>query len=381
MNYLRTILENTGEDMIPISKPQIGDEEIQVVTEVLKSGIIASGPKVKEFEKSFAEYLGVKNAIAVANGTCAIHAALFGAGIQRGDKVITTPFTFIATSNSILHIGAEPVFVDIEPDSFNISPDAIEETLKNDKKREIKAILPVHLYGLCCDMDRIINIAKKYDVKIIEDAAQAHGSKYKNKMAGTFGDAATFSMYATKNMTTGEGGMVVTNDDLKAAQIRKFINHGSEKIYYHTILGYNYRTTDIEAAIGIVQLKKLDEFNKKRRENAERLKAKFSRYNWLVLPQCDDKYFHIYHQFTIRVKNGLRDELEKYLSEVKIGAKIFYPIPLHKQPLYEDMCKGLSLPVAEIAAREVLSIPVHPGLTEDDLKYIEEAFYKFSGRI
>lgn len=367
--------------MIPISKPQIGDEEIQAVTDVMRSGIIASGPKVKEFEKNFADYLGVKNAIAVANGTCAIHAALFGAGIQKGDRVITTPFTFVATSNSILHIGAEPVFVDIEYDSFNISPDAIEKALKNDKNRKIKAVLLVHLYGLCCDMDRITSIAKKYDVKIIEDAAQAHGSKYKNIIAGTFGDAATFSMYATKNMTTAEGGMVVTNDDKTADAIRKFINHGSENTYYHTVLGYNYRTTDIEAAIGLVQLKKLDDLNKKRRENAKRLTSALLKYDWLVLPQCDDKYFHIYHQFTIRVKNGMRDELQKYLSEVKIGTKIFYPIPLHKQPLYENLFPGLSMPEAEKASKEVLSLPVHPGLTEDDLKYIEEAFYKFSRRI
>lgn len=367
--------------MIPISKPQIGEEEIQAVAEVLRSGIIASGPKVREFEKNFADYIGVKNAIAVANGTCAIHAALFGSEIQKGDKVITTPFTFVATANSILHIGAEPYFVDIEYDSFNISPDAIEEALKNDKKREIKAILLVHLYGLCCDMDKIINIAEKYDVKIIEDAAQAHGAKYKNKMAGAFGNFATFSMYATKNMTTGEGGMVVTNEDKRADTIRKFINHGSERAYYHILPGYNYRTTDIEAAIGLVQLKKLEEFNKKRRENAERFKKVLSKYDWIVLPQCSDKYFHIYHQFTIRVKNGLRDELEKYLSEVKIGTKIFYPIPLHKQPLYEKIFQGLYLPEAEKAGKEVLSLPVHPGLTDDDLKYIEEAFYKFSGRI
>jgi len=366
--------------MIQISKPQIGDEEIQAATEVLKSGIIASGPKVMEFEKKFADYLGVKNAIAVANGTCALHAALFGAGIKKGDRVITTPFTFVATSNSILHIGAEPVFVDIEYDSFNVSPVAIEEALKADRERKIKAILLVHLYGRCCDMDKIENIADKYGVKIIEDAAQAHGAKYKNRMAGTFGDTAAFSMYATKNMTTGEGGMVVTNDDKKAAEIRKFINHGSERTYYHTMLGYNYRTTDVEAAMGIVQLKKLDDFNKKRRENAERFMEKFSKYDWLILPRCDDKYFHVYHQFTIRVKNGKRDELEKYLFEVKIGAKIFYPIPLHKQPLYEKIYPDLSMPEAEKACKEVLSIPIHPGLTEDDLKYVEEAFYKFSGR-
>lgn len=367
--------------MIPISKPMLGEEEIQSVIDVLKSGIIASGPKVKEYEKNFAEYLGVKNAIAVANGTCAIHAALFGNGIKKGDKIITTPFTFIATSNSILHAGAEPVFVDIDPISFNISPDKIEETLRLDKKKEIKAILLVHLYGLCCDMDRIMDIAQRYDVKVIEDSAQAHGAKYKNKMAGTFGDAASFSMYATKNMTTGEGGMVVTNNDEVAFKIRKFINHGSERIYYHTILGYNYRTTDIEAAIGLEQLKKLDNFNKKRRENAKRLKDFLSKYDWIILPQCGEEYFHVYHQFTIRVKNKLRDELEKYLSENKIGVKIFYPIPIHKQPLYKEFFSNLSLPEAEKAAEEVLSIPVHPGLTEDDLKYIEEVFYKFSRRI
>ncbi|MCX8093011.1 MAG: DegT/DnrJ/EryC1/StrS family aminotransferase [Candidatus Goldbacteria bacterium] len=367
--------------MIPISKPQIGEEEIQAVTEVLKSGIIASGPKVREFEKEFAEYLGVKNAIAVANGTCAIHAALFGAGIKKGDKVITTPFTFIATANSILHIGAEPVFVDIDPVSYNISPDKIEEALKLDKDKKIKAILLVHLYGLCCDMDKILNIAEKYGVKIIEDAAQGHGAKYKDKMAGTFGDVATFSMYATKNMTTGEGGMVVTDNDSVASEIRKFINHGSEKQYYHTILGYNYRTTDIEAAIGLTQLKKLDGFNKKRRENAEYLKNKLSKFRWIILPQCDDKYFHIYHQFTIRVLNGLRDDLEKYLTESKIGSKIFYPIPLHKQPLYEKIFPNITLPEAEKASNEVLSIPVHPGLSENDLKYITEVFNEFSRRL
>lgn len=367
--------------MIQISKPLIGEEEIQAVSDVLKSGIIASGPKVKEFENNFADYLGIKNAIAVANGTCAIHAALFGAGIQKGDKVITTPFTFIATSNSILHIGAVPVFVDIEPETFNISPDMIEEVLKQDKNKEIKAILTVHLFGLCCDMDKILNIAEKYNVKVIEDSAQAHGAKFKNKKAGTFGDIGTFSMYATKNITTGEGGMVVTDNDKIADNIRKFINHGSEKTYYHTILGYNYRTTDIEAAIGIVQLKKLDSFNKKRRENAEYLINTLSKYDWLVLPQYSDKYYHIYHQFTVRVKDGLRDELLKYLTEVKIGSKVFYPIPIHKQPLYENLYFDLSLPEAERASKEVLSLPVHPCLTEDDLKYIEEAFYKFSGRI
>ncbi len=366
--------------MIPISKPLIGAEEKNAVMKVLDSGIIASGPVVKQFEADFAAYCGVKHAVAVSNGTCAIHAALHSLGIKKGDRVITTPFTFIATSNSIIHAGAEPVFVDIQPESFNIDPVKIEEALKKDIFRKIKAVIVVHLYGQVCDMDAINSIAKKYGIAVIEDAAQAHGAKDKGKKAGSFGDAATFSMYATKNMTTGEGGMVTTNDDKINESLRIFINHGMPKVYYHTEIGYNYRTTDIEAAIGVEQLKKLDDFNEKRRINAERLKKILSAYDYIKCPEELPGKFHIYHQFTIRVKNGRRDELIKHLNDNGVGAKIFYPIPLHKQPVYQGKLKFKPVvPNAEEAAGEVLSLPVYPLLTDADFVTIENAFKSFDG--
>lgn len=365
--------------MIPISRPNIGREEKEAVMKVLDSGIIASGPKVKEFEKNFAEYCGVKHAVAVSNGTCAIHAALHGCGIKKGDRVITTPFTFIATSNSIIHAGGVPVFADVEGESFNISPEKIEELLKKDIFRKIKAVIPVHLYGQVCQMEKILQIAEKYGVKVIEDAAQAHGAKYNGKKAGSFGDAATFSMYATKNMATGEGGMVTTNDDSVAEKIRVFINHGMPKAYYHTEVGYNYRTTDIEAAIGVEQLKKLDGFNAKRKENAHRMFKILASYPYIKCPQEMPGRLHIYHQFTVRIADGLRDKFVEHLNAKGIGAKIFYPIPLHKQPVYAESFGKKSYPVAEKLASEVLSLPVHPLLTDADFVEIEEAFKTFDG--
>jgi dTDP-4-amino-4,6-dideoxygalactose transaminase len=362
--------------MIPISKPVITEDEIKAVVDVLKSGMIASGPKVKMLEENLKNFFNFKNVIATANGTCALHAALFGLGIKEGDKVLTTPFTFIATANSILHAGAKPVFADIDEKTFNIDVDAIREKLKKDKK--IKAIMVVHLYGRVCKMDEIIKIAKEYGVKVVEDAAQAHGAKYKGGFAGSFGDAAAFSLYATKNITTAEGGFVTTKNEKIANKIRTFINHGQEKIYYHTMLGYNYRMTDIEAAIGIEQLKKLNEFNEKRRKNAEKLKQILKNYDWIILPQESKDEYHIYHQFTIRIKSSLRDNLLKTLNENGVGAKIFYPIPIHKQPFYKKLLSEKnSLPVSEKIAKEVLSLPVHPLLNDNDFDTIKTAFEKF----
>lgn len=362
--------------MIPISKPVITKDEIKAVVNVLKSGMIASGPKVKELEENLKSFFNFKNVIATANGTCALHAALFGLGIKEGDRVLTTPFTFIATANSILHAGAKPVFADIDEKTFNIDAEAIRERLKKDKK--IKAIMVVHLYGRVCRMDEIMKISKEYGVKVIEDAAQSHGAKFKGNFAGSFGDAAAFSLYATKNITTAEGGFVTTKNEKIANKIRSFINHGQEKVYYHTMPGYNYRMTDIEAAIGIEQLKKLNEFNEKRRKNAEKLKQILKKYDWIILPQESKDDYHIYHQFTIRVKNGLRDKLLKTLNENGVGAKIFYPIPIHKQPFYKKMLpEKYSFPVSEKIAKEVLSLPVHPLLNENDFEVIKAAFQKF----
>jgi perosamine synthetase len=226
-------------------------------------------------------------------------------------------------------------------------------------------------------MDEILAVAKKYKIRVIEDAAQAHGAKFKDKFAGTFGDAGTFSMYATKNMTTGEGGMVTTGSDKTAETARKFINHGMEKVYYHTLLGYNYRTTDIEAAIGLVQLKKLAEFNEKRRQNAVRMKGILQHYDKIILPEDGQDCHHIYHQFTIRLKDGSRDAFLKHLNDGGIGAKIFYPIPLHKQPVYKGMFKGLKLPVTDKLTKEVISLPVHPGLTDAEFEKMAEVFSSF----
>lgn len=368
--------------MIPISKPNLDEKEKEAVAAVLNSGIIASGPKVKEFEADFAKYTGVKHAIAVSNGTCSLHTCLVMNNIGKGDKVITSPFTFIASGNSIIHAGAEPVFTDVKEDSFNLDPDKIEAELKKDWFKKIKAIMVVHIYGQVCEMDRILAIAKKYNVKVIEDAAQAVGAKFKGQLAGTFADGGSFSLYATKNITTSEGGMVTTNDDKAAEIARSFINHGSEKIYYHTRLGYNYRMTDIEAAIGIVQLKKLDSFNDKRRKNSMELTSHLLKFPWIAAPIEGKDNFHIYHQYTIRVKNGKRDEVVKMLSEEGVGAKVFYPIPLHLQPYYKEVMKKTpSLPVSEKAALEVISLPVHPGLTDAEKSIIRTAFDKINGRI
>ncbi len=371
-----------GAKMIPISKPVITNDEIKAVINVLKSGIIASGPKVKEFEENLKKFLNVNNVIATSNGTSALHSALFGFDIKRGDKVITPSFTFIATANSILHCGAEPIFADIKEETFNIDPDSVENILKKDKKKKIKAIIVVHLYGRVCEMPAFINLAKKYKLLLIEDAAQAHGAKLNGKMAGTFGDVAAFSLYATKNITTAEGGFIALNNNEIAAKIRSFINHGQKKVYYHTMLGYNYRMTDIEAAIGIVQLQKLDEFNEKRRKNANKIKEILKNYEWVLIPEDKKNEYNIYHQFTIRVNKKIRDKLLKSLNESGIGAKIFYPIPIHKQPFYKKILqKNISLPVTEKVSLEVISLPVHPLLDERYFSLLNEVFSKFSRSI
>ena len=371
-----------GNSMIPISKPMISAEDIKAVTRVLKSGMIAAGPAVKKFEEKFASYTGVKQAVAVSNGTAALHAALYGIGVRKGDRVVVPSFTFIASANAVLQAGGVPVFADIRENTMNMDPDKLEEILMKDDKGRIKAVMPVHLYGRVCEMDKIMKIARKHGAMIIEDAAQAHGAKYRGKMAGSFGDAAGFSMYATKNMTTGEGGMVTTNTKEASKIIRSFINHGSEGVYHHTREGYNYRMTDAEAAMGITQLKRLDYFNRRRRKNAARYGKILNKYGWLILPDAEKDEYHVYHQYTVRVKRGLRDRLASFLRENGIGAKVFYPVPVHMQPLYKKSgIKKAKLPVAEKAAAEVLSLPAHPGLTPLDFIKIESVFRKFNGRI
>lgn len=351
--------------MIPIAKPIIGDEEKRAVLEVLDSGMLAQGKKVTEFETEFAKYIGVKHAIATSNGTTALHAALLAHGIGLGDEVITTPFTFIATANVIKIVGAKPIFVDIEEDSFNINPDLVEAAIT----KKTKAILPVHLFGLPVDLEKIQNLANRHNLIIIEDACQAHGAEFKGKKVGSFGTGC-FSFYPTKNITTGEGGIITTNDNNIADNIRKIINHGSEKKYYLDQLGYNFRMTDIAAAIGIEQLKKLNQFNQKRKENAALLNKILKDKKGIVLPLINEG--HSIHQYTIRIMPELgknREEIIEILKRKGIDSSVFYPLPAHKQKSFAEY-NHLTLPVAELIAEQVLSLPIHPSLTKEEIELI-----------
>jgi len=364
--------------LIRLAQPQLGDEEIKAVADVIRSGMIASGPRVRRFEETFAAYVGARHAIATSNGTVALHAALLGAGVGPGDRVVTTPFTFIATANAILYCGAVPVFSDIDPDTYNLSPQALAETLARlkDAGTPAKAVLLVHLFGLPCDMTSIMAVASEHGAIVIEDCAQAHGAAYNGRRVGTFGTVGTFSFYATKNLTTGEGGMVVTDSDEVAQRVRQLVNHGRIDRYEHALLGYNYRMTDLAAAMGLAQLAKLEQFNLKRRANAVRLSRQLADVPGLVLPVEPEGCYHVYHQYTVR--HPERDELARWLRENGVETGVIYPIPLHKQPLYRDLGYGdQSLPVAEEVARQVLSLPVHPGLTEQDIAAVAESVRAF----
>ncbi len=359
--------------MINIAKPIISDEEIEAVTEVLKSGMLAQGSKVEEFQNEFAKYSEAKHGIATSSGTTALHTALVAAGVEKGDEVITTPFTFAATSNSVLYSEATPVYADINPRTFNLDPEKIEEKITD----KTKAILPVHLYGQPADMDPILEIAEKHDLKVIEDAAQAHGSTYKGKKIGSIGDLGCFSFYPTKNMTTGEGGMVTTNDDELAEKASMIRAHGESKRYEQSLLGYNYRMTDIAASIGLVQLKSIDKFNAKRNENAKYLSEGLADVDGITTPCVDKNVCHVFHQYTIRVSKD-RDGFKQFLTDNEIGTGVHYPIVLYKQPYYQNLGITGNCPEAELAAQQVISLPVHPSLTCEELDTIIDTIKKGS---
>src|SRR3989338_2394797 len=353
--------------MISLARPLISDEEKNEVKKVLDSGILAQGEKVKNFEEDFANYCGVKYGIAVNSGTAALHLALIANKISKGDEVITTPFSFIATVNTIKMAGAKPVFVDINEDTFNIDETKIEEVITD----KTKAIMPVHLYGNPCNMKEIMNLANNYDLKVIEDACQAHGAMYNDSKVGSFGTG-TFSFYPTKNMTTGEGGIITTNDPDINEMCRKLRQHGMAQRYSYECLGYNYRMTDIGAAIGVIQLKKLDFWKEKRIENANLLSSLLKDVNGIITPKVDSSTKHVFHQYTIRVTNSFgktRDEVINLLNDAGIGNAIFYPRPLY---YYSHVGFNGKLEVTEKVCNEVISLPIHPNLSEDDLHRIAE---------
>jgi dTDP-4-amino-4,6-dideoxygalactose transaminase len=351
--------------MIPIAKPLLGEEEKQAVLEVLDSGMLAQGPRVRAFEEAFAEMCGVRHAVATSSGTTALHVALLAHAIGPGDEVITTPFTFIASANSILYVGASPVFVDIDPRTFNIDPTQIEAAITP----RTKAIMPVHLFGLPCDMEPILALARTYDLVVIEDACQAHGAEYRGQRAGSFGTGC-FSLYPTKNITSAEGGMITTDDEGVAERCRVIRQHGMRRRYYHDEMGFNFRMTDVHAAIGLAQLHKLETFNQARIANARFLTRRLV---GVTPPTVPGGYRHVFHQYTIRVPDGRRDAVLEGLKEGGIGTGVYYPVPVHKQRIYVERGYREAFPEAERAAGEVLSLPVHPGLSQADLEEIVAA--------
>jgi perosamine synthetase len=355
---------------IPIARPVVGPDEVAAVSDVLMSGMLAQGEKVAEFEQKFAGYCGTAHAVAVNNGTAALHAALLAAGVGDGDEVIVPAFSFIATATAVSMCGAKPVFADVDEETFNVRPDQVRELITP----KTKAVIGVHLFGQPFDVEPIQEICEAHTLPLIEDAAQAHGALYHGVKTGNLGKLACFSFYATKNMITGEGGMVTTNDKPLADKLRLIVNHGQSEKYLHTMLGYNYRMTDIAAAIGVVQLKKLDKFNMRRRKNAEYYAANLS-VKGLVKPKVAEGVQHVYHQYVIRLTEEFplsRTVFMEYLRAKGIGSAVHYPIPIHRQPLYAPVADPDPCPVATRLATSVLSLPVHPSLDTKDLAYICE---------
>src|SRR6266849_9010610 len=375
--------------MITIAHPPMGLEEGTAILRVLASGQLAQGEQVAAFERHFAEVCQVQHAVAVSSGTAALYLALLAHGIGPGDEVITTAFSFIATANAILMAGATPVFVDIEPDTYNIDPDLVEAAITS----HTKAILPVHLYGNPCEMKRLESLAATRHFVIIEDACQAHAAAIDGKPVGGFGTGC-FSFYATKNITTGEGGMVTTNDPVIAERVRLLRNHGQHERYCHTTLGYNLRMTDIQGALGLMQIEKLEQLTERRIANAAFLTVRLS--GSVQTPVVRPGYRHVYHQYTIRVP-GNRDEWAMKLQARGVSTGVHYRFPIHQQPFYRESAEKFrisgprettnakhemsepQLPVAEMAAKQVLSLPVHPALSEEDLSTIAREVLALSG--
>jgi perosamine synthetase len=361
--------------MIFINLPKIGEEEVQAVVKVLRSGMLTSGlgagPTVTEFEKGFAKMAGAKHAVAVNTGTAALHAAIMAMGVKQSDEVILPSFTFVATAEAVALAGAKPVFADIDPKTYNLSPTSVEKALT----KKTKAILPVDLYGYSAEMKPLREIADKHSLALVEDAAQAHGLTYEGKPAGAFADAACWSMYASKNIMTGEGGVVTTNNDQIDETLRMIRTHGEKAKYASLILGTNYRMSEMQAAIGNVQLTRLDGFVAKRRQNAQALTKLLEKNNKLILPYESKDRLHSWYLYTAKLKDGTEEERNHIVEELKkkgIGAEIYYINPVHQMPFYRENFGSAKLPQTEKASKQVFSLPIHPGVTEEQAHFIGE---------
>jgi len=352
---------------IPPAKPIIGDEERAAVDAVLRSGMVAQGPEVNAFEAEFAaHFVSGRPAVAVNSGTAGLHLGLLAAGVGPGDEVIVPSFTFAATGNSVALTGGTPVFADIEPETFSLDPAAVEAAITP----RTKGILPVHLYGHPARMRELAEIAKRHGIALYEDAAQAHGASLDGTPVGAFGEFAMFSLYPTKNMTSGEGGMVVCADETIARNVRLLRNQGMETQYQNEVIGFNARMTDIHAAIGRVQLTKVDAWTATRQANAAFLDTHLE---GVTVPPVAAGAVHVYHQYTIRVTDDRDGFATALREEHQVGTGVYYPIPNHRLPSLAPYAPGLDLPETERAAREVVSLPVHPSLSQADLERIVTA--------
>jgi len=364
---------------IPLSYKEVLADVEKNINAVIESGYFILGPVVEELEQKIVTYCEAKYAVGVSSGTDALLISLMAAGIKEDDEVITTPFTFFATAGSISRLGAKPVFVDIEPDTFNIDTKQIEENIT----RKTRAILPVHLYGQCVDMDPVLDLAQKNNLVVIEDAAQAIGSKYKGRRAGSMGDYGCFSFFPTKNLGGfGDGGMVTMNSEKLYEKVKILRVHGSNPKYYHKVIGGNFRLDAIQAAVVLAKLKYLDRWTEKRRTNAQaygRLLEEKGITGQLTLPS-EVVPRHVYNQYVVRVKEK-RDELRKFLGENNIATEIYYPLPLHLQDCFASLGhKKGDFPESEKAADETIALPVFPELTEEQLNYVGETIAQFMGK-
>lgn len=361
----------------------IKEEIDRAIRSVVELQYFILGEEVEKFENQIANYCNVEHAIGVASGTDALLLSLraCGVGDSKNDKVITTPFTFFATAGAIVNAGATPVFVDIDSKTYNMDPKKLEELLTQEPKlaSNVKALIPIHLYGQIADMDPIMELTREYNIKVIEDAAQAIGAEYENRKAGTIGNLGAFSFFPSKNLGGyGDGGMVITNDTELAENVRKLRVHGSTHGYFHDIVGYNSRLDAIQAAILSAKFPYFDEWSKARIENAMYYAKNLKDSDSIQLPTVSDNRTHIYHQYTIRVLNGKRDMFQMHLKERDIGTKIYYPLPLHLQECFKYLgYKESDFPVSEKASKQVLSLPVYPELNQQEMDYVVRGIKNF----
>jgi perosamine synthetase len=345
--------------VIPIARPDLGEEEVEAVAAVLRGGMVAQGKRVAELEARWAAETQTRHAIAVSNGTVALMAILAGLHLQPGDEVVTVSHTFAATANAILFTGATPVFVDVEPGTWLMDASRLEEAITP----RTRAIMPVHLFGLVAEMDAIAAVAERHGLAIVEDACQAHGAELRGRRAGSFGHGA-FSLYATKNMTSAEGGLITTDDDRLADWLRLYRNQGMRARYQFEMLGYNFRMTDVAAAIGLVQLGKLARNTARRQAIAAVYDAAFADLP-IERPIVPEGRVHVYHQYTLEV-GGSRDAILADLRAAGVGADVYYPIPVHRQAYIVERGLHADLPVTDRASAGTLALPMFPGLTDEE---------------